>query len=356
VAVQITSGALPTRDCKPILRNLKFTAEPGKCILLATDLETAIQLGIDGHAVDEPGEVLLPAKRLLDILRESSDHGLTIEANELACLIRGENTEFEFATEEPAQFPDPPAQLRDSYHEVEAGTLREMIRRTVFATAEADLRYAFTGVLWELEQESIQLVATDGRRLAFATGNATRHGDHVPMGGPHVVPTKAMHLLERNLRSPEETVRIHLGTNEALFQVGPATIYSRLVEGRYPAYRDVIPKKAATKLPLTVAPFLTAIRQAAVMVDNGSRKVIFGFGKQQLTLRAEGPETGRAKVQMPIDYKGKAIEIAFNPEFVTDMLRALEPMDELTLQMTDANSPALFRLNDSYSYVVMPLV
>src|SRR5581483_5630708 len=103
-------------------------------------------------------------------------------------------------------------------------------------------------------------------------------------GQPHVVPTKAMQLLERNLHDPEETIRVSLRPNEVLFQTGRATIYSRLLEGRYPAYREVIPKKAAVKVPLTAGPFLTAIKQAAVMADSESRKVTFAFAKKKLTL------------------------------------------------------------------------
>lgn len=355
-AVQLAAAAVPSRDIKPVLRNLKATTQPGRCNLLATDLELGLRLDLDGLTVEEPEEALLPAKRLLDILRESSDEEFAVEADANSCLVRGQWNEFEMPAEDPAHFPDVPAFEGEQCHEIPAGVLRELVRRTTFAAADQNVRYALAGTLWECDDRSVRLVATDGRRLAVAEGTATTHDDHATNGQPHVVPTKAMELLERNLRNPEETVRVSLRPNEALFQTGRAVIYSRLLEGRYPAYREVIPKKPAAKVPLTAGPFLTAIRQAAVMADTESRKVTFTFAKKKLTLHAQGAETGRSKVELPIDYRGtKAVEISFAPGLLTDMLKTLDPEAELTLEMTDGKGPALFRCGDGYSYVVMPL-
>jgi DNA polymerase-3 subunit beta len=164
-----------------------------------------------------------------------------------------------------------------------------------------------------------------------------------------------MNLLERNLTDPEETVRVSFRPNEALFKTDRAMIHSRLVEGRYPAYREVFPKKANAKVPLTVGPFHAAIRQAAIMTDDESKKVIFNFTKNKLTLQAQGTESGRSKVELPIEYDGKPIEIRFDPRFLTDMLRVLDPDTELTLELVDGTSPAVFRSGTDYSYVVMPL-
>ena len=132
-------------------------------------------------------------------------------------------------------------------------------------------------------------------------------------------------------------------------------IYSRLVEGRFPDYRKVMPQKATVKVPLVVGPFQTAVRQAAIMTDEESKKVVFNFGKKKLMVQASGSESGRSKIEMPLDYDGKAIEIKFDPRFLTDMLRVLEPERALSLELVDGTSPALFRDGAEYSYVVMPL-
>jgi DNA polymerase-3 subunit beta len=354
-AVQLASVAVPSRDVKPILRNLKAIADGDRCTLLATDLELGIRLEVRGVRVDEPGEAILPAARTLAILRESTDDELAIEADAQACQVRGQFNEFEMSGEDPAHFPDVPAFSDEKYHELPAGALREMIRRTIFAAATDNPRYAVTGVLWELEGDKARLVATDGRRLAVMDGVATPHGDHHTKGQTHVVPTKAMSLLERNLQDPDEPVRVSLRPNEALFKTERAMIYSRLVEGRYPPYREVFPKKQTVKVPLTVGPFHAAVRQAAIMTDEESKRVVFTFAKKKLTLQARGAATGRSKVELPVEYDGKGIEISFDPRFLTDMLRVLNPDDGLTLELTDGNSVALFRAGDHYSYVVMPL-
>lgn len=355
-ALQLASAAVAARDIKPVLRNIKATVVADRCTLQATDSELGLRLEINGTAVEEPGEILLPAARTLAIMRETPDEELAVEAKNGTCYLRGQSAEFELCTEDPEQFPDVPTFNADKYHEIQASTLREMIRRTLFAVAAENTRYALTGILWELQGDAATLVGTDGRRLAIARGAATAHGDHTANGQHHIVPAKAMHLLERNLHDPDEQVRVNLSANEALFKTERVTIYTRLVEGRYPRYRDVLPKKASHEVPLIAGPFFTALRQAAIMADEDSRKVTLHFAKQKLTLQALGADTGRSKVEVPIDYDGKALEIAFDPRSLTDMLRVLPAESSLTLEMTDSKTPATFRCGDDFTYVVVPLV
>jgi DNA polymerase-3 subunit beta len=354
-ACQLASAAIPARDVKPILKNLKAIAEDGRCTLMGTDMEVGIRLDVQGLTILEPGEAILPAAKLLAILRESRDGELTIEADPSACLIKGPSLEFEMPSEDPAQFPDLPTFAEDKFHEITAGSLREMIRRTVFAAADETARYSMTGVLWELEENVAKLVATDGRRLALTQGTATGYGGHTTKGQAPVVPTKAMNLLERNLQDDEETVKICLRPNEVLFRTERSVIYSRLVEGRFPDYKQVMPKKQGTRVVLQAASFQAAVRQAAIMTDEDSKRVTFRFSKNNLTLKAQGATAGRSKVELPIEYDGKTLEIGFNPVYLVDMLKVLPQDAELTLDLIDAGSPALYRCGAEYSYLVMPL-
>lgn len=354
-AVQLAAVAVPARDHKPVLHNLKATVAAERCSLQSTDLELGLRLDLVGLSVEEPGEVLLPAKRMLDILRETADESLALETTEQACFVRGVNNEFEMSRGDPAAFPDVPDFTDNRYHEIRAGTLREMIRRTTFAAATEQARFALTGVLWELEGEKARLVATDGRRLAVAEGPAVPHDGEDTKDVLHVVPTKAMQLLDKNLLDPEEMVLVRLRRNEALFKTRQATVYSRLVEGRYPAYREVIPKKPKVKMSLAVGPLLTAVRQAAIMAEGDTRSVSFAFGKKKLVLEARGAACGRSKVEVPIDFGGKPVEIAFNAGYLADMLRVFDASAELTLELIDGKSPALFRCGDNYLFLLMPL-
>jgi DNA polymerase-3 subunit beta len=357
-ACQLAGAAIPARDVKPILKNLKAIAADGRCTLIATDMEVGIRLDVQGLTIQEAGEAILPATKLIAILREARDAELSIEADPSACTVRGTSSplEFEMPSEDPAQFPDFPLFTEDKFHEMSAGVLREMIRRTVFATAQDSTRYSMSGVLWELEGETARLVATDGRRLAMAKGPAKATGGHSTKGQTPVVPSKAMSLLERNLQDDaEEMVKICLRPNEALFRTARAVIYSRLVEGRFPDYRQVMPKKASVKINLQVAPFQAAVRQAAIMTDNESKRVVFQFAKGKLTLQAQGPTAGRSRVETALAHDGKTIDINFNPDYLVDMLKLLPPDAELELDLIDGVSPALFHFGEDYAYLLMPL-
>jgi DNA polymerase-3 subunit beta len=353
---QLASAAVANRDIKPILRNLKAVAEGDKCTLMATDLELGIRLEVRSPQVQQPGEAILPAARLVSILRESTDDHLTIEADGSRCVVTGAHNEFEMPGEDPAEFPDIPTFAEGKHHEVTAGALRTMIRRTVFAAAKESTRYAMTGVVWELDAEHVRLVATDSKRLALTTGPANPVGGHATAGGQsHIVPTKAMALLERNLHDDAEVIKVVLRPNEVLFKTERATIYSRLVEGRFPPYKEILPKKGNARIPLAVTPFMTAIRQAAIMTDDESKRVAFHFGPGKLTLEAQGAATGRSKVEMELQYDGTPIDINFDPHYLIDMLKILDPGDPLTLDLIDGSKPALFKSGAEYQYLVMPL-
>ncbi len=258
-------------------------------------------------------------------------------------------------SEDPSGFPDVPSFGDSKFHELTAGVMRSMIRRTSFAAAKQDTKYAITGVLWEMEDKKARLVATDTRRLALAIGPTTISAPIETKGQSHLVPVKAMHLLERTLHDDNELIKVCLRANDVLFQTERATICSRLLEGRYPPYRDIIPKRAAIKISLTVEPFLSAVRQAAIMTDDESKRVAFNFAPGKLTLQAQGAATGKSKVEMALDYSGEPITINFDPIFLIDMLKVLDASEVIQLDLVDSQKPALFRSGDDYLYLVMPL-
>src|SRR5437763_15657018 len=194
-ACQLVSAALPAREVKPILRNIKAVADKERCTLIATDMELAIRREVRGLEVYEPGEAILPAVQLLAVLREAQDDKLVIEADANSSVIKGEHFEENMPSEDPANFPVMPTFDDTGYHEVSAGALRQMIRRTIFSVAAESGRYAYTGVLWELDEQQVRLVATDGKRLALASAPATANGSTGNKGQTSVIPTKAMSLL-----------------------------------------------------------------------------------------------------------------------------------------------------------------
>jgi DNA polymerase III subunit beta len=357
-ACQLVSAAASRGDVKPALRCIKFVAEGERCMLMGTDLEIGIRLDVRGVKVDEAGAALLPCDRLLAILRETVDDEIVIDAGQDGVSVRGSSAAFDMPAEDVDGFPEVPAFTAEKYHEIAASALRDMIARTVFAvSAEGAVRFgATTGVLWELEGDKAALVATDGRRLALATGPAAAKSGHTTEGSMPVVPGKAMKLLARNLTEPDEVVRVAFGANDVVIQTGQTTICSRLVEGKFPAYHQVIPQKHLHAAKLVSAPLMASIRQAAIMADEGAG-VNFKFAKRKLTLNAQGAESGKSMVELPVEFDGnKSAEIRFNSAYVTDMLRAVEPDTELTLELMAPDKPAVFRQEPNYLYVLVPLV
>jgi DNA polymerase-3 subunit beta len=353
-ACQLASAAVATRDVKPVYKNFKAVADNG-CILMAHDTELGIRIKVHGLEVEEPGEAILPAAKLLAILRESMTDKLQIEADPSSCRVHSDNGNWEMPSEDPSHFNNLPEFGEEKYHEIQAGVLREMIRRTVFAAATDIGKYSMTGVLWEAEADKVRLVSTDGKRMALAEGPATAHGNHSTKGQSPVVPTKAMNLLERNLQDDEEMVRVSLRLNEVLFGTDRAVICSRLVEGRFPNWRDVFSKKTTIKVGFLAGAMQATVRQAQIMTDEDTRKVMFRFAKNKLTLEAQGQTTGRSKVAMPLEYDGKPLDISFNAGYVLDMLRVLPEETAVTLEMINKDEAAFFKAGDTYTYLIMPL-
>jgi DNA polymerase III subunit beta len=355
-AFQTAASVAPTRSPKPILQNLKLEAGAEKAILMGTDLEIGIRIEVAGLFVEAAGSVILPISRFLSILRESSDEKLSMESDGRKIFVRGGHSEFQLPSENPDEFPQVAAFSEEKYHELPARFFREIVRRTVFATDTESSRYALGGVLLELNPDSITAVATDGRRLAKQEGPARSVGGHQTGDRTTIVPSRAMQLLDRATADNEENLQLAARDNDILVRSGRATLYSRLVEGRYPKWRDVFPRRDNTvKLQLSVGPFYAAVRQAAIVTSEERRGVDFAFADGKAVLAAHGAEYGESHVELPIDYTGAELGITLDPRYLSDFLRVLDPQQNLVLELRDSESAAVLVTEDGYSYVIMPL-
>lgn len=354
-AFQIVSGVVPSRTPKEILRNVKLQIGGGKATLIGTDQEVGIRYDIPGVETDSDGEVLLPKDRLLAILRELNEDGVDLEATEKDLMIRSGHSEFKLATESAAEFP--PVQDFDStsYHVVSAATFKEMIRRTVFATDVESTRYALGGVLLEFSAERLTMAATDSRRLAVVSTMASSIGTIESRDSQTVVPAKALSLMERCITDNDQEVYLAVYPNSVLVKAGNSTIYSRLVEGRFPRYADVIPPAGGIIIDMLVAPFYSAVRQAQIVTNEESRGVDFTFLTGVLRLASVAADIGQSTIEIPIAYDGPAITITFDPRYIADFLRILEASTSVKFQLTDGESAAVIRTDDGYIYVIMPL-
>ena len=354
-AFQTVSGVIPTRTPKPILQNVKLEAADGRAVLIGTDQEVGIRYRLAEANVEVAGEVLLPTNRVLAILREMQGDVVFLETTDSGTVIRGERAQYKLGAENPAEFPLVAEFDEQNSVTVAAGVLKQMIQRTVFATDTESTRYALGGVLVEIKGDSIVMAATDTRRLAVMKGQCSGAGKAASENVIPVVPSKALALIERTLTDNDTQVSVAIRNNDVLVRTPLATIYSRLVEGRFPKYQDVIPAHCTSTVELVVGPFYSAVRQAQIVTSEESRGVDFEVAPGLMTLTSRAAEIGESKVELPISYEGAPLVITFDPRYVADFLRVLEPEQQLRLELTDSESAAVFRTDDGYIYIIMPL-
>jgi DNA polymerase III subunit beta len=354
-AFQVVSGVVPSRTTKDILKNVKLQVEGGKATLIGTDSEVGVRYEIPQIETDSAGETLLPTNRIVSILRELQDESVEIEVSEDAVWIRSAHSQFRLSASDPAEFPPVAAFEDEPSFVLPGGTLKQMIHRTIFATDVESTRYALGGVLVDLEPERITMAATDTRRLAMVEYVGDSPGLKDVANRNPVIPSKAMVLIERSIEDDKEDVAVAVYPNHVLVKTGRSTIYSRLVEGRFPRYRDVIPNQPRSTIELVVAPFHSAIRQAQIVTNEESRGVDFQFANGMLTLNSQAADVGQSTIELPISYDGEDLTITFDPRFIGEFLRVLDAGASVRLELIDPESAAVLRTDDAYTYVIMPL-
>jgi DNA polymerase-3 subunit beta len=355
-AFQIAAAIAPTRSPKDILLNVKVEATDDHVVLMATDLEAGVRLEVEDVRVLVPGKALLSVSRVGNILREAGDESLTIETTGNSLDILGVHSEFHLPLINADEFPSVVSFSEESYFELPAGLFRELVHRTVFATDNESTRYQLGGVLFEMDGEDITTVATDGRRLACMRGKGTSVNHYKNVGMSTIVPTKTLQLMERSISDKDESVQVAARSNDILIRTKRCTIYSRLVEGRYPNWRQVIPDHTGrTRIEGLVGPFFSAIRQASIVADPESRGVEFTFGNGTLVVAAKTADVGQSRVEIPISYTGESIQITMDYRFVIEFFKVLDLDSVFYLEVRSNTEPALFVTDDHFSYVVMPM-
>ena len=354
---QTAATIAPARSPKPILQNVKIEANNEQTMLMATDMELGIRIAVDDVQVETPGAAVLPVGRFGALLRENSDQSLHIVADGQGITVKGERSEFKLPAQNPDEFPAVEAFQEQQYFAAPVTLMKELIRRTLFATDTESSRYALGGVLLEFEEDRMTAVGTDGRRLAKMEGPIVAEGEVKASDSMTIVPSKSMQLIDRALVGDAEAkVQIAARTNDVLIHAAGTTIYSRLVDGRFPKWRDVIPAdRQGVTIELTVGPVFSALRQASIISSDDSRGIDFTFGNGSLVLSGQTADVGQSRVELPIPYEGEEIVLSLDHRFVADFFKVLGADRSFSLNVSDGESAALCTTDDGYSYVLMPL-
>lgn len=373
-AVALAANVVPIRPTKPILANLLLeTALPtvdhpgaaGRLRITGMNAEMSLAVQLGGVECDQAGALLAPATLLLAILREATSEliGLSIEAGEL--LIEGERSKYQLPLADEKQYPASAAVGGGTRWETSAITLATLLKRTAFASDRDNMRYSLTGVRLELPGEGHQegiAVATDGRRLAKCAGAcqaqpAGKRAD--PLGV--LLPAAAVTMIEQLLRGLSAGAPVLLSLDaqgNALSLVAPDLVFTtRLLDGAFPKWRDVFPKRAAVaRVALVVGPLLAAVRQASITTGGEARTVTLHFESGVLLLTSAGTDIGTSRIEAPCAFEGPPLSITLRASYLVDFLRVLAAESQVELQMSDEQSAAVLSAEGGYEYVVMPMV
>ncbi|MFN7138220.1 MAG: DNA polymerase III subunit beta [Limisphaerales bacterium] len=353
--LQSVQNVVSTRTTLPILSNVLIRAEGNRLELTATDLDVTITCSVEANVKGE-GATTIPVKKLFSIVRELSSPELDIEVDEKnATSIRAGASFYKIHGLAAEEFPPLQSFKENKKISIPQQKLKSMLKKTSFAISTDESRYVLNGIFISLKDHKMTMVATDGRRLALVDEEMD-----VPEAsqGEFIVPTKAVNELSRLLQDKGE-VEINFGENQAAFALkdekgSSVLILTKLVEGNYPNYRQVIPTETKERLPLIRDEFLHALKRAEIMTSDKSNSVKLHFTKNNLSITANSPEVGEARESIAVNYKGKEFAIAFNPTYVIEPLNALDT-DEVFLELIDELSPGVLKINGPFLYVVMPM-
>jgi len=356
--LQRIQGVVDKKNTMPILANMLLAADKGGVEIIATDLEIGLR-GKYSAEVAEPGAVAVSAKKMYEIVRELPEEEVHIRADENNWVrIASGHSQFKLVGLPKDEFPALPDVAEDGMIAVDGDVLRDMIRKTLYASGDNDARYVLNGLFVHLGQAksglNIRIVGTDGHRLSLIDRvvNAKHKEESV------IVPKKAMMELRRLLEEDENggELRVGFSKNHALFKRDSLVMVSKLIDGNYPNYQQVIPQKSTKTVSISKDQIAHAVKRVSILSKEKTNAVKLQLEKNVLTLSTSNPELGEANEELVVDYSGESLSIGFNSRYLMDVLAAMDG-DTITLELSDSLSPCLIREvgNDQYKCVVMPM-
>jgi DNA polymerase-3 subunit beta len=353
--LQSVQNVVSTRTTLPILSNVLLRADANRLEMTATDLDVTITCSVEA-TVKKPGATTMPVKKLFGIVRELANPEIELETDDKnVTSLRSGSSFFKIRGLGAEEFPPPPKFKEDKKVVLPQEKIRGMLRKTSFAISTDESRYVLNGIYMMLKEHKLTMVATDGRRLALVDEEVDVSEKSQ---GEFIVPAKAVNELNRLLQDKGE-VDIRYTDNQAAFALKDdkgfsVLIVTKLIEGSYPNYRQVIPGETKERIALAREEFMHALRRAEIMTSDKQNSVKLNFTKNNLAITANSPDVGEARESLAINYKGKEMAIAFNPSYVIDPLNALTT-DEVFLELIDELSPGVLKINGPFLYVVMPM-
>lgn len=316
-ALQVCGNAVPAKSTLPILQNFLLTVRNGQLLLTATDLDLGVRMSIPVQVAEE-GELVVPARHLIDVVKELPDLPIDVSVKDYHLALKNEKGfSGKLAGVDAGEYPALPDLEGESFS-VPANVLRDLSERTLFAVSTDQTRLALNGVYWEPVDGKMVMVATDGHRL----GHANADLDATHLQGGVILPPKAIQQVLRVAVGEESIVEIQLTNNSARFQCGVVEIFTKLIEGPYPNYRQVVPRAHAREAVLPREEFIAAVRRVQTLASKSTRQIRLSFRSGRLEISAQNLDVGgEARDGLPAEFEGEAFDIGFNAQYLEGVLK-----------------------------------
>ncbi|AWL10516.1 DNA-directed DNA polymerase [Saliniradius amylolyticus] len=352
--LQLVAGAVERRHTLPILSNVLIKVSEGKLWLTGTDLEVELISNVSLTGDFEEGEITVPAKKLLDICKGftgNSDIQFTIDGSK--AILKCGRSKYSLSTLSASDYPNLEDWQGEVEFEITQSDMKKLIDTTHFSMAQQDVRYYLNGMSFETEDNVIRSVATDGHRLAMCRLNYEQGG--LPERQV-IVPRKGVLEISRLIENEDKPLKIQIGANHIRIFSNEFIFTSKLVDGRFPDYRRVLPKDGDKLVEATNESLKQAFTRAAILSNEKFRGVRLNLASGELKITANNPEQEEAEELVDVDYQGDELEIGFNVAYLIDVLNALVS-DTVKISLSDSNSSALIEdgADDAALYVVMPM-
>ncbi len=348
-AIQTVQNVITSKSALPILSNILIETQSNVLRLTATDLDIGITCAIPVD-IQEQGAITVPAKRFSDIIKEFPLDVISITTKKNNQVnIDSDMCQFKIMGLAKEDFPRLPEFKDKKVIKIDQGVFKQILLLTSFAVSLDETRYVLNGILLKITKGILTLVSTDGKRLAIAERKLTVDAD---LEISIIVPIKTIHELNRNLKDEGELSFV-VGNNQALFDLGEVAIVSRLIEGEFPDYKQVIPAPSDNKMKVDRNQFLLAVKRAALLATQDYQAVKLEVFKNKLVISKSTPDVGEFHEELAVEYQGKELVIGFNPIYLMDILKHLNE-DMVHLELTDGEKPGVIRFS-GYVYIVLPM-
>lgn len=352
--LQLVSGAVERRHTLPILSNVLIKVSDSSLWLTGTDLEVELISNVTLTGDFQEGEITVPAKKLFDICRglnEESEIHFLVENNK--AIIRSGRSRYSLSTLSASDYPNLEDWEGEAEFEISRADLKHLIDSTQFSMAQQDVRYYLNGMSLETEDNVIRTVATDGHRLALC--RMQYDAGNLPVRQV-IIPRKGVMEITRLIESDEKLLKIQLGSNHIRVFSTDFIFTSKLVDGRFPDYRRVLPKDGDKVIETSKAVLKNAFSRAAILSNEKFKGVRLNLSNGELKITANNPEQEEAEEIVDINYQGGDLEIGFNVAYLIDVLNSIQS-ENVKISLADSNSSALIEdaADDSALYVIMPM-